>query len=282
VRWAPRVTRVIKVGGRVQRDESLAAVISEQWSHGARPLVLVHGGGDAVTRLQRAFGTEARFVGGRRVTTSQDVDIVRMALSGVANKQLVAALVSQGVSAVGISGEDADLIGATPKNPELLGHVGEVITVRPAILHLLLGAGYLPVISPVSRNVGSTLGPALNVNGDDAAALVAIALEATELVMLSDIPGVLLDGVAAGSLSDEDARELIAGGIAKDGMAAKLEAAVVALEGGVARVRICDLAGVADVTRGTTLTLKAQPVCRSAYSSVRPGVTSHLTAGAVS
>lgn len=276
------MTRVIKVGGRVQRHESLAAVIAEQWDHGARPMVLVHGGGDAVTRLQRAFGTEARFVGGRRVTTSQDVDLVRMALSGVANKQLVAALVSEGVSAVGISGEDAGLIGATPKNPEQLGHVGEVMTVRPAILHVLLGAGYLPVISPVSRNLSSTLGPALNVNGDDAAALTAIALEATELVMLSDVPGVLLDGVLIGSLTDDDARALTADGIAKDGMAAKLEAAVVALEGGVARVRICDLAGVADVNRGTTLTLIPQPVRRSAHALVRQKIsTADMTLGAV-
>jgi len=157
-----------------------------------------------------------------------------------------------------------------------------VVTVRPAILHVLLGAGYLPVISPVSRNLSSTLGPALNVNGDDAAALTAIALEATELVMLSDVPGVLLDGVLIDSLTDDDARALTADGIAKDGMAAKLEAAVVALEGGVSRVRICDLAGVADVNRGTTLTLIPQPVRRSAHALVRQNIsTADMTLGAV-
>lgn len=263
------MTRVIKVGGRVQRDKSFAAVIAEQWDHGAQPLVLVHGGGDAVTQLQRAFGTEARFVGGRRVTSSKDVDIVRMALSGVANKQLVSALVSEGVHAVGISGEDDGLIGATPTNPEKLGHVGEVMTIRPAILHTLLGAGYLPVISPVSRNVSSTLGPALNVNGDDAAALIAIALEATELVLLSDVPAVLLNDEVVGTLTADDARALIAGGIATNGMIAKLEAAVVAIEGGVASVRICDLAGVTNVTAGTTLTARTHFAGGSAFSALR-------------
>lgn len=231
-------------------------------------MVIVHGGGDAVTRLQKAFGIEARFDGGRRITTEQDVELVRMALSGVANKQLVSSLVSEGVRAVGISGEDDGLFGATPKDPERLGYVGDVTTVRPSLIHELLGAGLLPVISPVSRNSTSTLGPALNVNGDDAAAVLAIALDAGELLLVSDVPGVLIDGEVVGSLTSDRARALIAGGTAVQGMAAKLEAAIVALDGGVPRVRICDLSGMSDFSRGTTMTVSAPPVRRSASSSI--------------
>ena len=260
------MTRVIKVGGRVQEDARLASAIAGIWHAGAFPLVIVHGGGDAVTRLQKAFGVEARFEGGRRVTSEQDIELVRMALSGVANKQLVSALVSEGVRAVGISGEDDGLIGATPMDPLRFGHVGEVTTIRPALVHELIGAGLLPVISPVSRNATGTLGPALNVNGDDAAAVLAIALEASELLLVSDVPGVLVDGEVVGSLTSEGALTLISDGTAVKGMAAKLEAAVVALQGGVARVRICDLAGMSNPDVGTTLTVSA-PSRRSLSSS---------------
>ena len=247
------MTRVIKIGGRAQQHPSLAALMAAQWQCGAHRMVLVHGGGDTVTRLQQAFGIEARFDGGRRITSAEDVDLVRMALSGLANKQLVSALVSEGVAAVGISGEDDGLIGASPSDPARLGHVGEVTTVRPAILHALLDAGRVPVVSPVSRNVSNTLGAALNVNGDDAAAVIAIAVDATELLLVSDVPGVLVDGDVIPALSAEGARSLLTKGIAVKGMAAKLEAAIVALEGGIARVRIGDLSLLNDATSGTTM-----------------------------
>ena len=247
------MTRIIKVGGRVQQDPMLAGAIAGQWGFGFRPLVIVHGGGDAVTELQKAFGVEARFEGGRRVTSARDIDFLRMALSGLANKQLVASLVSEGVSAVGVSGEDDGLLGASPSDPERMGHVGEVTMVRPELLHTLIRAGRLPVVSPVSRNVTETLGPALNVNGDDAAAVIAIAMEATELLLVSDVPGVLVDGTVVDTLTANDARQLIADGIAVRGMAAKLEAALVALDGGVTRVRIGALGMLSDPGMGTVL-----------------------------
>lgn len=254
-------TRVVKIGGRPQSDPMLPSRIARLWDSAACPLVIVHGGGDEVTTLQTALGAEARFAGGRRVTSAQDVEIVRMALSGSANKRLVATLVSSGVRALGISGEDAALFTAMPVDPQRLGYVGAPHRVNVELLWYLLDGGYVPVVSPVSRNacVGVTgaesLGDAaaLNVNGDDAAAAMAVALAAGELLLVADVPGVMSDGAVIPRLSTAVARDLIASGTAAGGMRAKLEAALSALDGGVERVRIGDIAAIDDPARGTVL-----------------------------
>ncbi len=252
------MTRVVKVGGRVQHDPALAAGLADVWDAMARSLVVVHGGGDEVTALQHAFGLTPEFVQGRRVTTARDMELVRMALSGSANKRLVAALVHEGVRAVGVSGEDASLLAATPVSADTLGHVGEVQRVNASFLRHLLDGGYLPVISPVSRNIGLELGPALNVNADDAAAAIAVALEARELLLISDVPGVLSAGVPLRVLSVESANGLMSAGTAIAGMAAKLHAAVAAVRGGVASVRIGDLGALGNGERGTTITMTGE------------------------
>jgi acetylglutamate kinase len=249
------VTRVLKVGGRVQNDPTLALQVAEVWDAEARSLVVVHGGGDEVTALQTAFGLTAEFVGGRRVTTPRDMDLVRMALSGSANKRLIAALVREGVRAVGISGEDASLIAATPVNAEQLGHVGEVQRVNASLLWHLLDGGYLPVISPVSRNIGLDLGPMLNVNADDAAAAIAVALKADDLLLVSDVPGVMRDGKVVPKMTVGDAAALMSDGTVAGGMSAKLQAAAAALRAGVPKVRVGDLTLLTDAKSGTTITV---------------------------
>jgi acetylglutamate kinase len=254
-------TRVLKIGGRPQSDPALASRIAHLWNGAACPLVIVHGGGDEVTTLQTALGVEARFVGGRRVTSAQDIDVVRMALSGSANKRLVASLVSHGVRALGLSGEDAALLTATPVDHERLGYVGAPRRANVELLWHLLDGGYLPVVSPVSRNAcagadnAQSLGhaTALNVNGDDAAAAIAVALAADELLLIADVPGVMSDGAVVARLRAPVARELIDAGTACGGMRAKLEAALSALAGGVERIRIGDIAAIADPSRGTLL-----------------------------
>jgi acetylglutamate kinase len=187
------------------------------------------------------------------VTTAKDIDLVRMALSGSANKRLVATLVERGIDAVGLSGEDAGLIAAAPMDAQRLGHVGVPRTVNVAFLKHLLSGGYMPVISPVSRDASGTLGAALNVNGDDAAAAIAAALGAAELLLVADVPGVMRDGVVIPSLTPDAARALITDGVAAGGMQAKLQAALNALAGGVPQVRISDLVAIDDVDRGTVL-----------------------------
>jgi acetylglutamate kinase len=246
------MTRVIKIGGRPQSDASLpAALATASNAHGG--VVLVHGGGDEVSLLQSTLGGSTQFVNGRRVTGEKDIDIVRMALSGSANKRLVAALVNEGVNAVGLSGEDAALIGATPMDPEQLGYVGAPSVINTVFVRHLLSGGYVPVISPVSRDASGTMGSALNVNGDDAAAAIASAIGATELLLVADVEGVMSDGMVVPSLTPAEARALIERGTAKGGMQAKLQAGIAALKGGVQRVRISDILAITDLSRGTTL-----------------------------
>ena len=238
--------RIVKIGGRAQADPGLAATLRDAWNAEPGELCVVHGGGDEMSAMQRALGREAAFVGGRRVTSEGDLELLRMVLSGVVNKRLVNALVAAGLPAVGISGEDGALIGAELIDAASLGFAGQPVFVKAGLLRTLLKALYLPVISPVGYNATTTKGGPLNVNGDDAAAAIAAALEADELVLIADVEGVRDgEGEVVSNLSIEAARELTATGIAVGGMAAKLQSA---------RVRICDLVGLSDGERGTFIT----------------------------
>ena len=247
---------VVKIGGRAQSSPALASVLAEAWSVAPGAVCVVHGGGDEISEMQRKLGGSPGFSGGRRVTSEEDIAIVRMVLSGVVNKRLVSLLLGAGVPAVGISGEDAGLLEAQPLGLAEFGHVGMPARVNTGILDTLLGAGYMPVISPLARNA---VGPgALNVNGDDAAAAIAVATGASELLLVADVDGVIgAEGAVLDALDVHAARELIASGTASKGMAAKLEAAHAALAGGVPSVRIAPLAGVLAGELGTTVTLVA-------------------------
>lgn len=247
------MTRIIKIGGRVQTDAHLPRAIADAKRALISGLVVVHGGGDEISALMRTLGHEPRFVGGRRATTTEELDIVRMVLSGTSNKRLVAACASIGVRAVGISGEDGGLLNAHVAPGAPIGRVGERITADPRVLHDLIATGWLPVVSPVGRDADATDASPLNLNGDDAATAIAVAMQATELVFVADVPGVLIDGVPVATLYYDDANDLIERGIAAGGMAAKIEAARNALAHGVGRVRIGDLSTLTDPASGTTL-----------------------------
>src|SRR5215211_773220 len=152
------MTRVIKIGGRPQLDPALPAALAEAQREAPGSLLVVHGGGDEVSTLQRLYGVEARFSGGRRVTRALDLEIIRMALSGSANKRLVSSLTDAGVATIGLSGEDGNLLMADPLDPERYGHVGTPSGVNTELLQHLLTAGYLPVLSPVSRSTDRAMG----------------------------------------------------------------------------------------------------------------------------
>lgn len=249
------MTKVVKIGGRAQDNRQLFDFLVRAWEHSSKSLCIVHGGGDEVSAMQRALGREAEFVGGRRVTSRADLDLLRMVLSGAVNKRLVNGLIAKGVPAVGLSGEDGALIGAEIIDAHLLGLAGRPTKVNTDLLDVLMRSGHVPIISPVAYDVRSVGGGALNVNGDDAAAALAVAIGAEELLLIADVDGVRDEhGATLPIVSTEMARLLLNAGTASNGMAAKLEAAQVALISGVESVRICDLEGLVDDERGTFVT----------------------------
>jgi acetylglutamate kinase len=251
------VRRVVKIDGRAQSDPSLSRRLAVVASRGDG-LVVVHGGGDEVSAFQRRLGTEPTFVGGRRVTTEDDMEIVRMVLSGSINKRLVRQLLDCGVAAIGISGEDGGLLPALLLDDGALGAVGEPMQADARPIEALLSAGFVPVISPLGRHAET--GQGLNINGDDAAAAIAGALRADELLLLADVPGVLdAAGTTIGSITADAIDALIASGVARGGMSAKLQAARRALASGVAVVRISDVTALADPNVGTRLTSAHSP-----------------------
>jgi len=278
---------VVKVGGRAQSDAALAPALLALWKRSERaPMCVVHGGGDEVSALQRAAGVEPVFVGGRRVTSVDDIDRVRMALSGLANKRLVSAL-SQAAraegantpSAIGLSGEDGDLMIADLMDGGSIGAVGTVSFVNAALISLLSTAGYLPVVAPVAAasdtarsswtaNRGGAAPLALNVNGDDAASAVAAAIGASELLYVSDVPCVRIDGMPVGDLTSQAALDAIARGEISGGMIAKVESALAALGGGVSRVRIGSTAMLDGSEPGTTMVTGAAMSAASAAEAL--------------
>lgn len=247
------MTRVIKIGGRVQTDAALPQAIAAALRGANAALVVVHGGGDEISAVMRALGHEPRFVGGRRATSPAELEIVRMVLSGSANKRLVAACAAAGIRAVGVSGEDGGVLRAHVAPGAPLGRVGERITASPSLLQDLLAGGWVPVVSPVGRDADAADAAPLNLNGDDAAAALAIGLRATALDFVADVPGVLVEGAVQSTLTYDAALALVASGVAAGGMAAKIDAAHHALAQGVPHVRIGDLAMLTDPRAGTTL-----------------------------
>jgi len=241
--------RVVKVGGNeLDRREWVAACANALV--GAAPVVVVHGGGQAVSALSRRLSLPVEKRDGLRVTTPEIAEVVEMVLGGPVNRLLVSALRAAGLDAIGLSGVDGGLLEASAMGGGL-GHVGEIVKVRASLLESLLLAGLTPVVAPVAPAAAD--GVPFNVNADHAAAAVASALHADELLFVSDIPGVEIDGVAQPTLAAAEVESMIESGIATDGMAAKLRAAAQALGAGVRAVRIGDLDMFASATAGTRL-----------------------------
>lgn len=247
--------KVIKLGGRVQSDPALAPALARAWQSEPRSLCVVHGGGDEITMLQRSLGREPAFVNGRRITTDDDIELVRMVLSGSANKRLVSTLSAAGIRAVGISGEDGGLLFAEPIDLDKFGRAGRPVRADVSLIETLLASHFLPVISPLATNVNSNGREALNVNGDDAASLLASALGA-ELWLVADVAGVLDENRELIETLDQSTTEsLVADGTVTRGMHAKLEAGFAALNAGAASVRVAGIDAIMGKGEGTLLSL---------------------------
>ena len=220
---------VVKIGGSTlgNHDTTLEDLVKLQKQE--RPLVVVHGGGKVTSEWLTRLGIPTSFVNGLRVTDAETLKVVAAALGGLVNKELVVAMQALGGKALGLSGCDGNLLWATIKSPEL-GYVGEIVTVDPALLKLLLEAGYMPVVAPIS--FGSVEGRTmlLNINGDTAAGDIAAALAADRLVFLTDVDGIHDEsGKIISKLNSVEAKKMITSGVASGGMIPKIEASLKAL-----------------------------------------------------
>jgi acetylglutamate kinase len=254
-------TAVIKFGGHAMTDQALCAAFAQDLVFlryaGLRPVV-VHGGGPQISEHLDRLGIESTFAAGLRVTTPETMDVVRMVLTGQVNRNLVGLINRHGPFAVGMSGEDANLLTATRAQatvdgvPVDLGQVGEIRAVDPGAVRALIADGRIPVISSVAR--GKT-GEIYNVNADTAAAAVGVALGAAKLVLLTDVAGLYADWPPGGPAAQKstvqnntlspisrlDAAELAAmlPGLS-GGMIPKMEACLAAVRGGVPQAHVID------------------------------------------
>jgi acetylglutamate kinase len=245
-------TVVVKFGGhamvdaQLKKDFALDMILMKYI--GINPVV-VHGGGPQIGDLLAKLGKESHFVGGMRVTDKETMDVVEMVLVGQVNQEIVGLINGLGGAAVGLSGRDGNLIVGrklvhTQKNgengaPEIidLGRVGEVTKVNAEVLAILDRENFIPVIAPVGVGEG---GEVLNINADLVAGALAAELTAEKLVLLTDVPGVMKDNKLVSTLTASGARALIDGGGVSGGMIPKIECALSALAGGVAKAHIVD------------------------------------------
>lgn len=236
-------TVVVKLGGAAIAGSAADRAMAEDMlllrSVGVR-CVLVHGGGPQINAYMRALGKDSEFRQGLRVTDAETLNIVRMVLVGKINRDLVAAINRIEPVGVGVSGEDGGLLTAVQRDPEL-GFVGNVARVNASLLHQLLDDGFAPVVSTVGADEN---GQPYNINADDAAMAIAVAMKAEKIVYLTAAPG-LLENVRDETsliqrLSLVELRNLIKSDAASAGMIPKLRACADAVDGGVGTAHIID------------------------------------------
>lgn len=225
---------VVKIGGSIlgDLDTTIQDLVALQ-RQGAGPVV-VHGGGALISQWMQRQGVMPRFIRGLRVTDAPSLEIVIAVLTGLVNKQLVAAITALGGKAMGFSGVDHALFEACIADPEL-GFVGEMARVNPEPVIKLMEAGYMPVLAPVGIQLADDeddgSASILNINGDSAAGHLAWALEAAKLIYLTDVEGLLSSSQQLiPRLTADAARSMIASGAAYGGMIPKLEGCIKALE----------------------------------------------------
>jgi acetylglutamate kinase len=242
-------TVVVKYGGNAlhgagpdHSDEALASFATDivlMRSVGMRPLV-IHGGGPQIGALMARLGKVAEFVDGLRVTDAETLEIACMVLIGKVNREIVSAINVHAPLAVGVSGEDAGLITATARDPNL-GFVGDVAAVNPDLLVKLLADELIPVVATIGTDGD---GQAYNINADTAAGAIAAAVNATKLVYLTDVDGIRRDrhdpATRISAITAGELKQLIADGTVADGMIPKAQSCLDAVGQGVQQAHILD------------------------------------------
>ena len=234
-------TFVIKYGGAAMKDEVLKNTFAENVTLLRKVginVVIVHGGGDAITKTSEKMGLQTTFVHGKRVTDRDTIAVVQMTLAGKVNQDIVQLINEDGGNAVGVSGLDADTIRAVPSpKAEMLGLVGDVAEINTKYIDLLCNAGLIPVIAPIGFDLESNI---YNINADDAAAAIAVSLKAEKLIYVSDVEGVRVGNRFLKTVCKADAADFIEKGIITGGMIPKVVSAYQTLDGGVGKVHLID------------------------------------------
>ncbi len=239
-------TVVIKYGGNAMTDaklqRSFAQNVVMMKQVGINPVV-VHGGGPQIGQMLNRLAIESQFIDGMRVTDAATMEVVEMVLGGLVNKNIVSLLNQVGGRAIGLTGKDANLIEASPMHlpgkPDVsLGYVGEVVNIRTGVLHRLMDNDIIPVIAPIGTD---TQGASYNINADLVASSIAIALNASRLLLLTNTPGILDNqGELLTGLTPSEIAALISDGTLHGGMLPKVQCSLDAVAAGVRSVVIID------------------------------------------
>ncbi|ACT04347.1 acetylglutamate kinase [Paenibacillus sp. JDR-2] len=232
---------VMKCGGSTLAalPDSFFGELRELQQSGVHP-VIVHGGGPAISETLTKLGIETEFVNGLRKTNDAVLDVVEMVLAGRINKEIVRKIQTNGAKALGLSGVDGLLIQAKPvANTAEIGFVGDVTDVNAEVIEGVMAMGYMPVIAPIGIDAS---GQRYNINADTAAGAVASRLGAPQMIVVTDVPGIMrtVDGEkkVLPSVTVAEIEEMIASGEIYGGMIPKVRAAVQCIQGRVREVVI--------------------------------------------
>ncbi len=236
-------TIVVKYGGNAMVDPALASQFAEDIvllrSVGIKP-VIVHGGGPQITDLMTRLGKRTEFKDGHRITDAESLEITRMVLTGKVNREIVSLINRHGPIAVGVSGEDAGLLLASERHPEL-GFVGDVEAVNPNIIHRLLAEDLVPIVSTIGSD---SAGQAYNINADTVAGALAAALDAEKVVYLTDVEGLRADVSDPATLirttTAAQLDQMVEAGLVATGMIPKVAACIHAIKNGVPSAHMLD------------------------------------------
>jgi len=234
-------TFVIKYGGAAMKDDCLKNTFAQNVTLLRKVginIVLVHGGGDAITKTAEKLGLHSRFLHGRRVTDKAMISVIQMTLAGKVNQDIVQLISRHGGKAVGVTGLDADTVKAVAhQSAATLGLVGEVEQINTGYIDLLCRAGLIPVIAPIGFD---DKGNIYNINADDAASSIAIALQAEKLIYVSDVEGIHVGERILKTICKAEAADFIEQGIISGGMIPKVLSAFKTLDSGVRKIHLID------------------------------------------
>jgi len=234
---------VIKYGGSAQIDPELqdkfAQDIVLMYLVGLKP-VIVHGGGNKISKMLEKLNLGTQFIDGLRVTDEATMEVVEMVLSGNINKGITSIINEHGAKAIGISGKDANLLKAKAKNREKYGLVGDIIDVDSSVIENLIAEKFIPIIAPIAS--GEDIGMlGYNINADLAASKIAAGLNARKIIFMTDTPGVLdKNKECLHTLTEDEILKLKNDGTIHGGMIPKVDACLEAIHGGVKKAHILD------------------------------------------